>query len=105
MNIDPPMINIKFVIDDQSDGDGSSQLRAEQFSDGHGMFDITGHMEWKSLSFRGRKAYTSSFGSLGVANVRWWWKLRLTPFGLIGDWYDDNERSIKYGKVWLWRMR
>jgi hypothetical protein len=84
---------------------GTSELRAEHRSDGHGTFDIVGDIDWTNLSFQGLKRYTSCHGNPKLVGFSWWWQLRLTPFGLIGDWYSDSDRSRAHGRVWLWKAK
>jgi hypothetical protein len=96
------MVKIEFSIEESTD-EGNSELRAEQCSDGYGTFSISGNVDWEGLSFRGRKRYTSSFGYGDVNGVRWLWELKLTPFGLIGDWRNDSEIARQHGQVWLWK--
>jgi hypothetical protein len=96
------MVKIEFSIEDRTN-ESSSELRAEQCSDGYGTFCISGDVDWEKLSFRGSKRYTSSFGYGNVNGVRWLWDLKLTLFGLIGDWRDDSEIARQHGYVWLWK--
>jgi hypothetical protein len=101
---DPPMSDIEFLIDNRPEV-GISELRAEQCSDGLGTFDIAGDVDWNNLSFNGLKRYKSPYRNHGIKDLCWWWELKMTPFGLIGDWYSNSDRTRPLGKVWLWKAK
>lgn len=101
--IDPPMKNINFSKQN-AEGAGEVPMVAQGGSDGHGTFDIRGHIliqdGWPH--FLGHKVYTSG---ASVAGLEWDWSLIATPFGLFGTWgYRTTPRhNNRQGHVWLWK--
>ncbi|KAI5369340.1 hypothetical protein Slin15195_G002160 [Septoria linicola] len=99
--VDPPMKEIRFAPDDPASSDVKDGLPliASNCHDGIDTFTIRGTFSKQDdgVVFDGKKRYTHG--------TVWDWKLRLTPFGLVGYWGTIREQRLhRSGAVWLWKV-
>ena len=106
--LDPPMTDIKFRIlpDPTTEAPTSDNIQevnmyADNCIDGIDSFSIraTVSASDNEILFRARKDYKNR-------RCSWDWDCRLTPFGIVGHWGNNNEendRLVRYGMVWLWK--
>lgn len=111
--LDPPMVQIKFVqrqsAADHDDDEDEVEIISRDCKDGVGPFGVVGRVSHvdDAFTFCGFKAYGDDITDGMRAGVTWNWKLKCTPFGLVGYWgiAQEDDELERNGCVWLWKTQ
>ena len=99
VTFDPPMEGIKFKKTRFESESQVLYLKAEG-RNAVGSFQLTGGLESRTGKGKFTKTYVSA-----PRQFSWAWHVHMTPFGLVGNWGEEEIRALNGpgGWVWLWK--